>query len=281
MFLTVHNLAKHFGDVRAVDGITLEIEKGEFISIMGPSGSGKTTLLTLIGALDNPTSGDIAVEGENLSATKDMDTFRSRKVGFVFQFHNLISYLTALENVEIPMHGIKSRAERRAKAVELLNLVGLQDRLHHSPSQLSGGERQRVAVARALVNDPLLVLADEPTGELDSKTGQEIITLMKKINEEKGTTFIIVTHDPDVAKKTSRIIFLKDGKVSRQGYIKSESVEDLMALKNSALGTQVIQKEATDPYMEELGLFEGGKLTKEGMMLLSLLEKVGELEKSD
>ena len=281
MFLTVHNLAKHFGDVRAVDGITLEIEKGEFISIMGPSGSGKTTLLTLIGALDNPTSGDIVVEGENLSATKDMDTFRSRKVGFVFQFHNLISYLTALENVEIPMHGIKSRTERRAKAVELLNLVGLQDRLHHSPSQLSGGERQRVAVARALVNDPLLVLADEPTGELDSKTGQEIITLMKKINEEKGTTFIIVTHDPDVAKKTSRIIFLKDGKVSRQGYIKSESVEDLMALKNSALGTQVIQKEATDPYMEELGLFKGGKLTKEGMMLLSLLEKIGELEKSD
>ncbi|MBU7017046.1 MAG: ABC transporter ATP-binding protein [Theionarchaea archaeon] len=280
MFLTVNNVTKHFGEVRAVDGVSLEIQKGEFVSVMGPSGSGKTTLLTLIGALDYPTSGDIVVEGENLSAIKDMDTFRSRKVGFVFQFHNLISYLTALENVEIPMYGIKSRAERQKKAIELLNLVGLKERLQHSPSQLSGGERQRVAVARALVNDPLLVLADEPTGELDSKTSIEIVTMMKKLCKEKGTTFIIVTHDSEVAKKADRIIFLRDGKISREELVKSESVEDVRALRNSTFGDQIVQQKATDPYMERLGLFVGGKLTKEGAMLLSLFEKAEKLEES-
>lgn len=279
MFLTTKNLTKHFGEVRAVDGVTIEIEKGEFISVMGPSGSGKTTLLTLLGALDYPTSGDIVIEGEELADIKDVDTFRSKKVGFVFQFHNLLSYLTALENVEIPMHGLKPAAERKAKAVELLQLVGLQERLQHNPTQLSGGERQRVAVARALVNDPVLVLADEPTGELDSKTSAEIIQLMKKINKEKGTTFIVVTHDPEVAKKTDRIIFLKDGNISREEAVKSESVEDVMALKNSSFGHQITSREATDPYMEKLGLFKGGTLTKEGEVLFSVFEKVEELEK--
>jgi len=281
MFLSTNKLSRHFGEVKAVDGVDLEIEKGEFVSIMGPSGSGKTTLLTLIGTIDFPTSGDITVEGEKLSDIKDVDAFRSQKVGFVFQFHNLVSYLTALENVEIPMHGLKPRAERRARAVELLELVGLKERTHHSPSQLSGGERQRVAVARALVNDPLLVLADEPTGELDSKTSLEIVDLMKKINEEKGTTFIVVTHDSEVAKKTDRIIFLRDGKVSREEVVKSESLEDVMILKNSTFGHQVVSQEVTDPYMEKLGLFEGGKLTKEGKMLLSLFEKAEELGKTD
>jgi putative ABC transport system ATP-binding protein len=279
MFLSIKNVSKHFDGVKAVDGVNLGVEKGEFISIMGPSGSGKTTLLTLIGMLDRPTSGEIMVADESLSQIKDEDAFRSRKVGFVFQFHNLIEYLTALENVELPLHGTKSRDEMREKAAELLRLVGLGDRLHHTPSELSGGERQRVAVARALVNDPLLVLADEPTGELDSQTSVEIIGMMRKINKEKGATFIVVTHDPEVAKKTDRIIFLRDGKVSREEFVKSESLEDIMALKNSLFGLQVIQKEASDPYMEKLGLFKGGKLTKEGEVLFSMFEKAEELEK--
>jgi len=281
MFLSIKNLSKHFDGVKAVDSISLKIEKGEFVSIMGPSGSGKTTLLTLVGLLDHPTSGNIAIEGEQLSEIKNEDAFRSKKVGFVFQFHNLIEYLTALENVELPAHGVKSKDERQKKAEELLNVVGLKDRLHHIPSQLSGGERQRVAVARALVNDPLLVLADEPTGELDSATGSEIITLMKKINQEKGTTFIMVTHDPEMAKKTDRIIFLRDGKVAREEIVKSESVEDIMDLKNSTFGHQILEQKAEDPYMEKLGLFKGGKLTKEGEAILSLFEKAGELGEAE
>jgi putative ABC transport system ATP-binding protein len=281
MFLSTNNLTKHFGEVKAVNDVSLEIEKGEFVSIMGPSGSGKTTLLTLIGALDYPTSGNITIEGEQLSHIEDLDTFRSLRVSFIFQFHNLISYLTALENVEIPMQGVKSRTEKQKKARELLELVGLGERLYHNPSQLSGGERQRVAVARALVNDPPLVLADEPTGELDSKTTLEIIRLMKKINEEKNTTFIVVTHDPEVAKKADRIIFLRDGMVSREEIVKSESVEDIMTLRNSACGHQIIRKEAIDPYMEKLGLFKEGKLTEEGEAFFSVLEKAQELEKAD
>jgi putative ABC transport system ATP-binding protein len=279
MFLTTENLTKHFGAVQAVQNVNLEIEGGEFVSIMGPSGSGKTTLLTLIGALDTPTSGEVFIEGEPLSGIKDVDAFRSKKVGFVFQFHNLIGYLTALENVEIPMHGLMSGAERRARAIDLLKLVGLGERLYHNPSQLSGGEQQRVAVARALVNDPALVLADEPTGELDSKTSIEIIQLMKKINEKKGTTFIVVTHDPDVAKKAGKIIFLKDGTISRQEAVKSESVEDILALRNSTFGQQLINKKATDPYMQDLGVFKEGTLTKVGEAVLSVLEKAESVER--
>lgn len=277
MFLKTTNLTKEFGEVIAVNGVNLGIDQGEFVSIMGPSGSGKTTLLTLIGSLDFFTSGDIIIDGESLSSIKDMDNFRSKKVGFIFQFHNLISYLTALENVELPLHGLLSISKRRAKAAELLNLVGLGNRMHHIPSQLSGGERQRVAIARALVNDPVLVLADEPTGQLDSNTTVEIMELMKKINQEQKTTFIVVTHDPEVAKRTKRIIFLKDGKISREEFVKSASIEDIMIFKNSTLGRQILQKESTDPYIEKLGLFKDGKLTKEGELLLSLFYKTEKL----
>jgi len=244
---------------------------------MCPSGSGKTTLLTLLGALDFFTSGDIIIDNESLSSIKDMDNFRSKKVGFIFQFHNLIGYLTALENVELPLHGLVPPNERWAKAAELLDLVGLKDRMHHTPSQLSGGERQRVAIARALINDPILVLADEPTGELDSTNTLEIIRLMKKINQEKNTTFIVVTHDPEVAKRTGKIIFLRDGKISREEFVKSASVEDIMALKNSTLGHQLLEGESNDPYLEKLGLFDGGKLTKEGESLISLFQKTERL----
>lgn len=277
MFLKTVNVKKHFGEVKAVDGVNLEIEKGEFVSIMGPSGSGKTTLLTLLGTLDSLTSGDIIIDGEDFSSIRDVDTFRSKKIGFIFQFHNLIGYLTALENVELPLHGVMSMDKRRDKATELLDLVGLKNRMHHIPSQLSGGERQRVAIARALVNDPLLVLADEPTGELDSSTTQEIMNLMKKINQEKNTTFLVVTHDPEVAKRTERIIVLRDGEISREELVKSASIEDIMTLKNSTLGHQLLQKESTDPYLEKLGLFKEGKLTREGELLLSLFDKVEEL----
>jgi len=277
MFLKTVNVKKHFGEVKAVDGVSLEIEKGEFVSIMGPSGSGKTTLLTLLGTLDSLTSGDIIIDYENLSSIKDVDTFRSKKMGFIFQFHNLIGYLTALENVELPLHGLMSIDKRKAKASELLDLVGLKDRMHHIPSQLSGGERQRVAIARALVNDPLLVLADEPTGELDSGTTQKIMDLMKKINQEKNITFLVVTHDPEVAKKTGKIIILRDGKISREELVKSASIEDIITLKNSTLGQQLLQKKSGDPYLEKLGLFKERKLTREGELLLSLFEKVENL----
>jgi len=240
---------------------------------MGPSGSGKTTLLTLIGALDFFTSGDIIIDGESLLSIKDIDNFRSKKVGFIFQHHNLISYLTALENVELPLHGLVPMAKQRTKATELLNLVGLGNRIHHIPSQLSGGEQQRVAIARALVNDPVLVLADEPTGQLDSNTTIEIVKLMKKINQEQKTTFIVVTHDPEVAKRTGRIIFLRDGRISREGFVKSAFIEDIMALKNSTLGHQILQKNSNDLYIEKLGLFKEGKLTKKGELLLSLFDE--------
>jgi len=277
MFLKTVNVKKHFGEVKAVDGVSLEIEKGEFVSIMGPSGSGKTTLLTLLGTLDSLTSGDIIIDDENLSSIKDVDTFRSKKIGFIFQFHNLIGYLTALENVELPLHGLMPIDKRKTKASELLDLVGLKDRMHHIPSQLSGGERQRVAIARALVNDPLLVLADEPTGELDSSTTQKIMDLMKKINQEKNITFLVVTHDPEVAKKTGKIIILRDGKISREELVKSASIEDIITLKNSTLGQQLLQRESTDSYLEKLGLFKERKLTREGELLLSLFEKVENL----
>ncbi len=277
MFLKTVNVKKHFGEVKAVDGVSLEIEKGEFVSIMGPSGSGKTTLLTLLGTLDSLTSGDIIIDDEHLSSIKDADTFRSKKIGFIFQFHNLVGYLTALENVELPLHGLIPIDKRKAKASELLDLVGLKDRMHHIPSQLSGGERQRVAIARALVNDPLLVLADEPTGELDSSTTQKIMDLMKKINQEKNITFLVVTHDPEVAKKTGKIIILRDGKISREELVKSASIEDIMTLKNSTLGQQLLQRESGDPYLEKLGLFKERKLTREGELLLSLFEKVEKL----
>ena len=280
MFLKISRLTKQFGEVKALNGVDLEIKKGEFVSIMGPSGSGKTTLLTLMGALDNPSSGEIILEGESLSEIKDLDAFRSKKVGFVFQFHNLISYLTSLENVELVLHRGRSRSTSEEISMELLRLVGLEERLHHKPSQLSGGERQRVAVARALVNDPRMVLADEPTGELDSKTSVEIINLMKQINKQKGTTFIVVTHDPEIAKRGDKIIYLRDGKISREEIVISESVEDIISLKHSSFGYQILTQRLNDPNMEKLGLFRKGNLTKEGETFRLIFEKAEKLQKS-
>lgn len=202
--------------ITAVDIPSLAIKAGEFLSIMGRSGSGKSTLLNLLGGLDKPTTGVIYLDGEDLSTLKSgaLSKIRNQKIGFIFQESNLIPSLTALENVELPLKYARiSRKEKRERALKALDSVGLKKRVNHFPSQLSGGEAQRVTIARALVNEPSLVLADEPTGEVDSQTSNEIIALMKDLNKKLGTTFIIVTHDPLVAHATNRILRLQDGKV--------------------------------------------------------------------
>lgn len=252
-----HNLTKIYGDgaeVRALDGIDVTILKGEFLTVMGPSGSGKSTLLNMIGALDRPTSGQVIVNGEDLATIKDVDRFRARTVGFVFQLHNLLPALTARENVEVPMHGqgIGER-EMRQRAEHLLELVGLSDRMHHLPSQLSGGQRQRVAVARALANNPAIILADEPTGSLDTQSGAEIIDLLERINHEQGTTILIVTHDPKVARRTRRILTMHDGKIADDHRVESVVKEDLRELARSRLGELLLSGDAKT-VLAEIGL---------------------------
>ncbi len=211
------DLVKVYGDgaeVRALNGLTMTVGRGEFIAVMGPSGSGKSTLLHIIGALDRPTGGEVWVDGQNLARVRDLDAFRARTVGFVFQLHNLIPTLTARENIEVPMMDQPvSRRERRRRAEELLERVGLRERMNHLPNQLSGGERQRVAIARALANRPALLLADEPTGNLDSQSGAEVVGLMRELNQDLGMTIIIVTHDPAVAGRAHRILLMQDGRI--------------------------------------------------------------------
>jgi len=217
--VVARELVKVYGDgaeVRALNGLTMTVERGEFVAVMGPSGSGKSTLLHILGALDRPTSGEVWVNGQNLARIRDLDTFRARTVGFVFQLHNLIPTLTARENVEVPMMGQPvGRRERRRRAEELLERVGLRDRMNHLPNQMSGGERQRVAIARALANNPALLLADEPTGNLDSQSGAEVVALMRELNRDLGTT-IIVTHDPSVARRADRILLMRDGRIVKE-----------------------------------------------------------------
>jgi len=204
------------GSVRALDGVTFEVERGETVAVVGPSGSGKTTLLNLLGALDRPTAGRLAIAGTEIAPGGDLDRLRAREIGFVFQLHNLIPTLSAVENVELPMMGLKvRRAERRVRAAELLDRVGLAHRADFSVKKLSGGERQRVAVARALANRPQIVLGDEPTGSLDTKTGGEVIDLLLELRRERGLTIVLVTHDPGVAARMGRIIELRDGRVTR------------------------------------------------------------------
>lgn len=204
-------------EVRALDHVSLKVMPGEFISVVGPSGSGKSTLLSVIGCLAKPTSGRVLIDGVDVTelSEAELSDIRCLKIGFIFQFFNLIPTLTALENVELPMifAGKLSEWEMRDRALELLDLVGLVDRANHRPSELSGGQQQRVAIARALANDPALVLADEPTGNLDSKTGSEVISLMEELNRETGKTFIIVTHDTNVAKRTRKMLYMVDGRL--------------------------------------------------------------------
>jgi len=200
--------------VLALRGVSLEVEEGEFVAIFGPSGSGKSTLLHILGGLDRPDEGDVYIDGIGLSTLDDnkLAEVRLRKIGFVFQFFNLLPRLTALRNVELPlMLADVPEEESVKKAMHVLTLVGLADRVNHRPSELSGGEQQRVAIARALINNPKIILADEPTGNLDTATGWEIVSLMRKLNEEEGQTFVVVTHDPSIAETADRIIHLKDG----------------------------------------------------------------------
>jgi putative ABC transport system ATP-binding protein len=204
-------------EVHALRGLSVEIKRGEVISIMGPSGSGKSTLMNILGCLDRPTSGEYYLDGESIAKLKDeqLAVIRNRKVGFVFQSFNLLPRSTALTNVELPLrYSPPNGRKRRDLAREALEEVGLGDRIGHRPNELSGGQQQRVAIARALVNDPAIVMADEPTGNLDSKSGDEIMELLMKLNRDKGTTLIIVTHDPEIAEQTQRVIHIRDGVVS-------------------------------------------------------------------
>jgi len=218
----LRNVSKiyHLGgeEIRALDDVSLDINAGEFISIIGPSGSGKSTLMHILGCLDTPTRGQLKLDGTEIqNATKrDLARIRNAKIGFVFQFFNLLPKLNVLQNVELPMiySGVSSR-ERSRRAMEALKLVGLENRSKHRPMQLSGGQQQRVAIARALVNDPKIIFADEPTGNLDSHTGEAILTLFRKLSEE-GRTIALVTHDPEIAAVTPRRIEIRDGKISVQ-----------------------------------------------------------------
>jgi len=206
--------------VQALRGVNLSIMTGDFTAIMGPSGSGKSTLLHMIGVLDRPTSGKIYLDGVDISKLKDAELARLRggKIGFVFQSFNLYPTLTARENIELPMLILeKEKKVRDEKVSALLRMVGLEGRANHLPSQLSGGERQRIAVARALANDPPLILADEPTGNLDSKTGYEVMDFLAKLQKEKNLTIVMVTHEPDIAKYAKKIIRLKDGNIVNGG----------------------------------------------------------------
>jgi len=203
-------------EVTALRGLSLNIKRGELISIMGKSGSGKSTSLNIVGCLDVPTKGKIYLDGKDISKLHESDlaVIRGRKIGFIFQQFNLIGTLSALENIMMPMMFQNiSLLKRKERAIEVLNLVGLGNRMHHRPNQMSGGEQQRVAIARSLVNDPEVLLADEPTGNLDLKTGEQILQLLKNLHNKYKKTVVIVTHDKDIAKETDRICYLEDGRV--------------------------------------------------------------------
>ncbi len=255
LMIETHDLTRIYGDgeqIRALDGVTMSVEAGEFLAVMGPSGSGKSTLLNVLGTLESPTSGKVFVNGQDLSALRDIDRFRAKTVGFMFQLHNLLPTLTARENVEIPMMGFLNAGARRRRAEELLRLVGLGDRLDHLPGQLSGGQRQRVAVARALANQPPLVLADEPTGSLDTNAGQDLMSLLKELNRSQGVTFIVVTHDPSVARQTQRVLVMADGRIVREDRIGSPLEEDLKMWRHSVLGQQIISGNLVE--LQSLGI---------------------------
>jgi putative ABC transport system ATP-binding protein len=221
--LKIENLSKTFSlgknRIQPLSNINLEVKKGEFTAIMGPSGSGKTTLLNLIGCMDKPTEGKIHIDGIDIAHLSESKLYKIRrdKIGFVFQSFNLLPYLNARENVELAMElAGKYKGQRKQRALELLGIVGLSGREQHRPQRLSQGEQQRVAIARALANNPAIILADEPTGNLDAKTKQEIVKLLADLNQKEGTTIIMVTHDEQVAAQTQRMLFLSGGKITQK-----------------------------------------------------------------
>jgi ABC-type lipoprotein export system ATPase subunit len=268
------NLTKTYGSgesaVHALHDANLSIPRGEFVAVMGASGCGKSTLLNLVGALDQPTSGEVWVNGENLARLKAVDEFRARTVGFVFQLHNLLPTLTCLENVEVPMQGQVGARKRRERALDLLKLVGLGERLGALPAQLSGGQRQRVAVARALANDPPLILADEPTGSLDSQSGEEVLALLTELNRTQGTTILMVTHDRRVAQVTQRILRMHDGHIVGDHHLLDPLEEDLRTLAYSRLGQALLGRGTNG------GTRPAVLTAEEGEMLRQVLQKVGD-----
>ena len=222
--IKLENIVKKFyigkpNELEILHGISLEVKKGEFVSIVGPSGSGKSTLMNLIGVLDRPTEGSYVLDGIDVSKAQDkeLSAIRNKKIGFVFQTYNLISRTNALKNVELPMlYAGVSAEERHKRAKELLELVEMSDRAKHLPEELSGGQKQRVAIARAMANNPSILLADEPTGALDSQTGRLVMDLFHKLNKEKGITIVLITHSMELAEETGRIITIKDGNITSQ-----------------------------------------------------------------
>ena len=273
IIVETHDLTKVYGDgaeVRALDGVNLTMRRGEMVAVMGPSGSGKSTLLNMLGALDRPTSGRVLVNDQDLATIKNVDRFRAQTVGFVFQFYNLLPTLTARENIEVPMQGQPiSRGQRRQRAEELLHLVGLGERMHHQPAQLSGGERQRVAIARALANEPAILLADEPTGNLDSQSGMEVMDLLQEINRQRDMTMLLVTHDPRVARTAQRILTMHDGCIVDDHTVGDPLSEDLREMARSLLG-QLLQ-EGKAEHLAAVGLSDDGRLTPAAQTLAELL----------
>jgi putative ABC transport system ATP-binding protein len=252
--IEVHDITKVYtmGEVKvhALRGVSFTIERGEVVSIMGPSGSGKSTLMNMLGCLDRPTAGEYYLDGELVSSLTDdqLAVIRNKKVGFVFQSFNLLSRVSSLVNVALPLRYAGVTSGRRDLAREALEAVGLGDRVMHRPTELSGGQQQRVAVARAIINNPSIIMADEPTGNLDSKVGQEIMDLLLSLNRERGTTLIIVTHDPSIAAQTGRVIRLLDGSLDLEGNgekmavqgmeSKNEQAKGEKAAKNSKMGEE-------------------------------------------
>ncbi len=219
--IEMNNIIKRYyigmpNELQILNGISLTVQEGEFVSIVGASGSGKSTLMNIIGALDRPTEGSYSLKGKNIAKMndKELSYIRNSEIGFVFQTFNLISRTNALKNVELPMlYAGKSKKERTKRAMELLQLVGMEDRYTHQPNELSGGQKQRVAIARAMANDPSIILADEPTGALDTKTGRMVMDIFHKLHKEEGKTIVLITHSPELARETQRIVTISDGSV--------------------------------------------------------------------
>ncbi len=235
-------------EVQALRGTTFTVHDGELIAIMGPSGSGKSTLMNVLGCLDQPTTGSYKIDGEEVADLTDnrLAEIRNLKIGFVFQSFNLLPKLSALQNVELPMlyAGLFSRGERQDRAMAALDAVGLGDRVHHKPKELSGGQQQRVAIARSLVNDPTIILADEPTGNLDSKSSIEIMGIFQRLNYEQGITIIFVTHEPDVAAYTRRIVRIRDGVIAADELVADQSYAYLPAAEHNMLALSDMEASA-------------------------------------